>query len=55
MSHWETRLRKGLVELAVLATIAQGKTFSYRIVEQLQKLEGLNPNYSNIAQRRSPD
>jgi PadR family transcriptional regulator PadR len=41
MGHWETQLRKGLVELAVLATIGRGETYGYRIVEQLQGLEGL--------------
>lgn len=41
MGRWETQLRKGLVELAVLATIARGETYGYRIVEQLQRLEGL--------------
>jgi PadR family transcriptional regulator, regulatory protein PadR len=48
MSLWETQLRKGLVELAVLATIAQGETYGYRIVEQLQKLEGLQFTESTV-------
>ena len=41
MNRWETQFRKGLVELAVLATIARGETYGYRIVEQLGGLEGL--------------
>ena len=48
MSQWETQLRKGLVELAVLATIARGETYGYRIVEQLQKLEGLQFTESTV-------
>jgi PadR family transcriptional regulator PadR len=41
VSQWETQLRKGLVELAVLAAISRGETYGYRIVEQLHALEGL--------------
>ena len=48
MSHWETQLRKGLVELAVLATIARGETYGYRIVEQLQGLDGLQFTESTV-------
>ena len=40
IDRWETQLRKGLVELAVLATIARGETYGYRIVEQLGGLDG---------------
>lgn len=48
MSHWETQLRKGLVELAVLATIARGETYGYQIVDQLQRLEGLQFTESTV-------
>jgi PadR family transcriptional regulator PadR len=48
MGHWETQLRKGLVELAVLATIARAETYGYRIVEQLQGLEGLQFTESTV-------
>ncbi len=48
MSHWETQLRKGLVELAVLATIARGETYGYRIVDQLQGLDGLQFTESTV-------
>jgi PadR family transcriptional regulator PadR len=48
MSQWETQMRKGLVELAVLATIARGETYGYRIVEQLQQLEGLELTESTV-------
>jgi PadR family transcriptional regulator PadR len=48
MSQWETQLRKGLVELAVLASIARGETYGYRIVEQLQALDGLQFTESTV-------
>jgi PadR family transcriptional regulator PadR len=48
MSGWETQLRKGVVDLAVLATIARGETYGYRIVEQLQRLEGLALTESTV-------
>src|SRR4051794_25974626 len=41
MSQWETQLRKGVVELAVLATIARGETYGYKIVEELHRIDGL--------------
>jgi PadR family transcriptional regulator PadR len=48
MSPWETQLRKGLVELAVLATIARRETYGYRIVEELGGLEGLGFTESTV-------
>ena len=48
MSQWETQLRKGVVELAVLATIARGETYGYRIVEELQTLAGLEFTESTV-------
>jgi PadR family transcriptional regulator PadR len=48
MDRWETQLRKGVVELAVLATIARGETYGYRIVEQLQRLDGLELTESTV-------
>ena len=48
MNPWETQFRKGLVELAVLATIARGETYGYRIVEQLGGLEGLELTESTV-------
>jgi PadR family transcriptional regulator PadR len=41
MGRWETQLRKGVVELAVLAVIARGETYGYRIVEELRRSDGL--------------
>lgn len=48
MNRWETQLRKGVVELAVLASIARGETYGYRIVEELRRLEGLEFTESTV-------
>ena len=49
MGRWETQLRKGVVELAVLATIAeQGEAYGYKIVERLQRLDGLELTESTV-------
>ena len=48
MGPWETQLRRGVVELAVLASIARGETYGYRIVEQLQQHEGLALTESTV-------
>jgi PadR family transcriptional regulator PadR len=48
MSPWETQLRKGVVELAVLAWIARGEAYGYRIVEGLQALDGLALTESTV-------
>ncbi len=48
MSPWETQLRKGLVELAVLATIARGEAYGYGIVERLHGLDGLQFTESTV-------
>lgn len=46
--RWETQLRKGVVELAVLAAIARGETYGYRIVEELRALPGLELTESTV-------
>jgi PadR family transcriptional regulator PadR len=48
MSAWETQLRKGLAELAVLASIRREETYGYRIVEQLKSLDGLELTESTV-------
>ncbi len=48
MGPWETQLRRGVVELAVLATIARGETYGYGIVEQLQRQAGLALTESTV-------
>ena len=48
MERWETQLRKGVVELAVLAAVARGETYGYRVVEQLGGLSGLELTESTV-------
>jgi PadR family transcriptional regulator, regulatory protein PadR len=48
MNRWETQLRKGVVELAILASVGRGETYGYRIVEQLEKLDGLALTESTV-------
>jgi PadR family transcriptional regulator PadR len=48
MNRWDTQLRKGVVELAILASIGRGETYGYRIVEQLQTLAGLELTESTV-------
>jgi PadR family transcriptional regulator, regulatory protein PadR len=48
MTGWESQLRKGVVELAVLAAIGHGETYGYRIVSELQRLDGLELTESTV-------
>ncbi len=48
MNLWETQLRKGLAELAVLAILAREEAYGYRIVEKLRALDGLNLSESTV-------
>jgi PadR family transcriptional regulator PadR len=48
MRGWDTQLRRGVVELAVMAVIAKGETYGYRIVEQLKELPGLEFTESTV-------
>lgn len=41
-------MRKGVVELAVLASIARGESYGYQIVEQLRGLAGLALTESTV-------
>jgi PadR family transcriptional regulator PadR len=48
MSDWEAQLRKGVVELAVLALVGQGETYGYRIVKRLEQLDALELTESTV-------
>ncbi len=48
MNPWETQLRKGVVELAVLATVARGETYGYQVVERLRLVGGLALTESTV-------
>lgn len=48
MSLWETQLRKGLAELAVLAVLCKEEAYGYLVVERLRKLEGISLSESTV-------
>ncbi len=48
MGQWETQLRKGLAELAILAVIARGETYGYRLIEELKQLGGIELTESTV-------
>ena len=48
MSTWETQLRKGVAELAVLAVLSREEAYGYRIVERLRELDGLALSESTV-------
>ena len=48
MSAWVTQLRKGLVELCVLATLRDEEAYGYQIVERLGRLGGLEVTESTV-------
>ncbi len=48
MGRWETRLRKGVVDLAVLAAIGEGESYGYGIVERLKGHAGLELTESTV-------
>ena len=48
MNSWETQLRKGVAELAILAVIAHEESYGYQIVEKLQGREGLALSESTV-------
>ena len=48
MDGWETQLRRGVVELAILAVVAREETYGYRVVERLRQLDGLGFTESTV-------
>jgi PadR family transcriptional regulator PadR len=48
MAGWETQVRRGVVELAVLAVLARGEAYGYRVVEGLRALPGLEFTESTV-------
>lgn len=48
MGRWETQLRKGVVDLAVMAAIGEGESYGYGIVERLKGHAGLELTESTI-------
>lgn len=48
MSAWGTELRRGLVELCVLAVLKRGESYGYGIVEQLNREVELEVGESTV-------
>ncbi len=41
VSNWQTQVRKGVLELAVLNALRDGRMYGYEIAKRLQELPGL--------------
>src|SRR5262249_61326920 len=48
MQLWVTQLRKGLIELCVVATLGDGEAYGYQIVERLGGVAGLAITESTV-------
>lgn len=49
MGLWDTQLRKGVAELAILALLAKkGEDYGYSVTESLKTLEGLSLSESTV-------
>jgi PadR family transcriptional regulator PadR len=48
MQPWVTQLRKGLVELCVMAALRDGEAYGYQIVERLGRVAGLAITESTV-------
>jgi PadR family transcriptional regulator PadR len=48
MQLWVTQLRKGLIELCVMATLREGEAYGYQIVERLGRVAGLAITESTV-------
>lgn len=48
MDPWQAQMRKGVVDLAILAQVARGETYGYELVESLRRLGGLALTESTV-------
>ncbi len=48
MRPWDTQLRKGLVELSVLAALRGGEAYGYEILQRLAATEAMHVTESTI-------
>ena len=48
MDSWVSQLRKGLVELSVVAALQQGEAYGYQILQRLKDVSGLAPTESRV-------
>ena len=47
-NNWRTQLRKGLLEMAAVNLLRNGKIHGYEIVQKLKQLDGLKIHEGNI-------
>lgn len=48
MREWVAQLRKGLVELAVLAVLREGEAYGYQILQKLTEVDGFAITESTV-------
>jgi PadR family transcriptional regulator PadR len=48
MRIWTAQLRKGLIELAVLAALCEGEAYGYQILQRLGRVDGLAITESTV-------
>src|SRR5688572_6729054 len=48
MRSWIAQVRKGLVELCVLAALAEGEAYGYQLLQRLASVEGLAITESTV-------
>jgi PadR family transcriptional regulator PadR len=48
LNNWRTQVRKGLLELATINILQNGKLYGYDIVQKFKKFEGLKIREGNI-------
>jgi PadR family transcriptional regulator, regulatory protein PadR len=48
LQNWETQLRKGLLEIAILNVLRNGRSHGYEIVRLLKQVEGFELREGNI-------
>jgi len=46
--NWQTQLRKGLLEMAIMNLLGQGESHGYEMVQRLKQLKGLEIREGNI-------
>ncbi len=46
--NWETQLRKGVLEMAILKLLSAGESHGYEMVQRLRQLKGLEIREGNI-------
>ena len=48
MQRWVSQLKKGLVELGVMASLSAGEAYGYQIVQRLAGVDGLAVSESTV-------